>query len=318
MLDEMNKKRIQVWINSPGGIVMDGYNIYNAILKTKTKVDTFVVGIAASIAAVIFQAGRKRIMSEYGLLMYHNPYGGNSDELKKMKVSIAIMIASRTGKSQDEILKMMDRTTWITADEAIQTGFCDEVEKSEEFNKKRTATEPKAMWKESSLILNSILKPKNIKMTKVANKLGLNPDASEESIIAEVSAIMNKKAEADDKLKKMEDRMKKMEDDLDEYKAKYSEEKKKAEEADEDKKKSEAKNMVEGFAKAGKIKIEAVNKWMDMAAKDFEGTKSLLEELPVSKVANKIQTPEGSTSNEAELTMVIARTMNDVRNKYKL
>ncbi len=49
-LDTMGKKRIQVWISSEGGIVMDGYKIYNAILKSKTKVDTYNVGICASIA----------------------------------------------------------------------------------------------------------------------------------------------------------------------------------------------------------------------------------------------------------------------------
>jgi ATP-dependent protease ClpP protease subunit len=60
-LDQMEKKRIQVWINSPGGSVMDGYNMYTAMLKTKTKVDTYCVGICASMAAVLFQAGRKRV-----------------------------------------------------------------------------------------------------------------------------------------------------------------------------------------------------------------------------------------------------------------
>src|SRR5580693_4406944 len=98
-LDRIGKKRIQVWINSPGGTVMDGYNIYNAILKSDTKVDTYCVGICASIAAVIFQAGRKRIMADYGLLMYHNPYGGTGgDELDAMRNSICTMIAVSTGK----------------------------------------------------------------------------------------------------------------------------------------------------------------------------------------------------------------------------
>src|SRR4051794_5419098 len=54
-LDGMGKSRIQVWINSPGGLVSDGYNIYNAILKSQTKVDTYCTGMAASIAGVIFQ-----------------------------------------------------------------------------------------------------------------------------------------------------------------------------------------------------------------------------------------------------------------------
>jgi len=66
-LDTLGKKRIQVWINCVGGIVMDGYNIGSAILKTKTPVDTYNVGIAASIAGVLFMCGRNRVMMDYAL-----------------------------------------------------------------------------------------------------------------------------------------------------------------------------------------------------------------------------------------------------------
>ena len=328
MLDQMEKKSIKVWINSPGGIVMDGYNIYNAILKTKTKVDTVCVGIAASIAAVIFQAGRNRVMNEYALLMYHNPYGGNSDELKKMRVSIAKMIASRTGKSEDEILKMMDKTTWITASEALMSGFCDSIEVSADFNKKRSATtDAKAMWKESAQVLNSIFKPKNKTMNKVANKLGLISDASEESIVSAIDSIVNKKNDMEDKMKKMEDdyaeakqECDKLKAQLDEMKQKAEDEAKKAEEEAKNAKKAEAKNMVEGFAKAGKIKNEAIEKWVAMAADNFEMVKNLLEELPVNKVANKIEVNTGDqgAASDANLTSVIARAMADTRNKFNV
>ena len=328
MLDQMEKKSIKVWINSPGGIVMDGYNIYNAILKTKTKVDTVCVGIAASIAAVIFQAGRNRVMNEYALLMYHNPYGGNSDELKKMRVSIAKMIASRTSKSEDEILKMMDKTTWITASEALMSGFCDSIEVSADFNKKRSATtDAKAMWKESAQVLNSIFKPKNKTMNKVANKLGLISDASEESIVSAIDSIVNKKNDMEDKMKKMEDdyaeakqECDKLKAQLDEMKQKAEDEAKKAEEEAKNAKKAEAKNMVEGFAKAGKIKNEAVEKWVAMAADNFEMVKNLLEELPVNKVANKIEVNTGDqgAASDANLTSVIARAMADTRNKFNV
>lgn len=324
MLDAMGKKSIRIWINSPGGVVMDGYSIYNAILKTKTKVDTVCVGIAASIAAVIFQAGRKRIMNEYALLMYHNPYGGNSDELKKMRTSIAQMIASRTGSSVEDVLKMMDRTTWISASEGFGSGFCDEIEVSAEFNKKRTATEPRAMWRESAGIINSILKPKNNTMTKVANKLGLIPDANEDSIVSSINEIQNKLEIANVKNAEMDSKLKKMEDDYAEAKAKCDEmenelkiAKKKAETEEAEAKKAKAKNMVEGFAKAGKIKTESVEKWLNMAVVDLEGTQSLLEELPVNKVANKINVAEGSEGSEANLTSVIARTMAEARNKME-
>ena len=224
MLDKMGKKSIKVWINSPGGIVMDGYEIYNTILRTKTKVDTLCVGIAASIAAVIFQAGRSRVMNEHALLMYHNPYGGNSDELKKMRVSIAQMIASRTGKSQEEVLKLMDRTTWMTASEAFENGFCDEIHYNVNFNKKHGNTsDAKAMWKESNAILNSIFNQKTIKMQKVCNKLGLNPDASEESILSAISEVENRLSAAEVKNADMEAKLKKAQDDYAEAKQKCDE-----------------------------------------------------------------------------------------------
>lgn len=324
MLDQMEKKSIKIWINSPGGIVMDGYNIYNAILKTKTKVDTVCVGIAASIAAVIFQAGRRRIMNEYALLMYHNPYGGGSDELKKMRTSIAKMIAGRTSSSDEDVLKMMDKTTWITASDAMMSGFADSIEVSADFNRKPQTSDAKAMWRESATILNSIFNQKTIKMSKVANKLGLNPEASEESILAEVSRIQDKASEMEEKMSKMQNEYAEAKAKCDELENALNEMKKHAENEAEAKNKAEAeaknekaKNMIEGFVKAGKIKNEASEKWIAQAVADFEGIKSLLEELPTNKVANKIENAAGS-AQEAELTGVIARTMADARNKYKL
>ena len=137
---------------------MDGYKIFNAILKSKTKVDTYNVGIAASIAAVIFQAGRKRVMADYSLLMYHNPYGGDDTELKKMRESLAIMIAERTSNSKEAVLKMMDKTTWIGAAEALSIGFCDEIEYSSEANVKHGNV--KAMWTAGRAMAKTNFSPK--------------------------------------------------------------------------------------------------------------------------------------------------------------
>lgn len=327
LLDTMGKKSICVWINSPGGIVMDGYDIYNSILRTKTKVDTLCVGIAASIAAVIFQAGRKRIMNEHALLMYHNPYGGNSDELKKMRESIGQMIASRTGKPIEDVLKMMDRTTWIKASEAFESGFCDEIHYNEDFNRKHgNMTDAKAMWKESNLILNNIFKTKNTTMQKVANKLGLIADASEDSIVSAISEMENKLNAAKVKNEDMEDKLKKMEDDYAEAKAKCDEMenelkkmKKKAEDAEAEEKKTKAKNMVEGYAKAGRIKKEAeiIEKWAALAVNDFDGTEEMLKAIPINKVSNKID--EGSEGVQAaKLTNVVASAMAEIRNKHNI
>jgi len=321
-LDAMGKKRIQVWINSAGGVVMDGYNIYNAILKSKTKVDTYCVGIAASIAAVIFQAGRKRVMADYSLLMYHNPYGGDSVELKKMRESIAVMISSRTNTSLDEVLKIMDRTTWITASEALINGFADEVEASKDNNLKHGNA--KAMWESGKVIANSILKPKiENKMNKVANKLGLNAEANEEAILASITSIVNKSEDMEAKYSKMEDELKKAQEKCDELENKMAEAKKAMDEAEAKKaeaeaeaKKSEAKNMVENFVKVGKIKNESAEKWVAKAIVDFDGVKNLLEELPTNGKATTIATSE--SKNDSELTMVAAKAMAEVRNRLKI
>lgn len=327
-LDEMGKKSIKVWINSPGGIVMDGYNIYNAILKTKTKVDTYCVGIAASIAAVIFQAGRKRVMNNYSALMYHNPYGsGNGKELTVMKESIAKMISERTGKSVDEILKIMDRTTWINASEALIEGFCDEVEVSSDFNKKHgNTTDAKAMWSECRHVLNSIFSNKTIisKMTKVANKLGLVQDANEDSILEAINAISNKKAEAEDKLKKMEDELEakkaecdKLEDELKAAKKKAEDADKKAEEEAKNAKKAEAKNFIESVAKVGKIKNDeaTIAKWVNAYINDEAGTKDLIDSLTINRVSNKIEIAGSNPATESTLTNQIALKMNELRNQ---
>lgn len=321
-LDTLGKKRIQVWINSGGGIVMDGYNIYNAILKSKTKVDTYCVGIAASIAAVIFQAGRKRIMADYSLLMYHNPYGGDSVELKKMRESIAVMISQRTSNSLEEVLKLMDKTTWITASEALMNGFTDEIEASKDNNIKHGNA--KAMWESGKVMANSIFKPNNnITMNKVANKLGLNAEANEDVILDSITSILNKNEDMGTKMAKLEDEFKKaqekcdmLEDEMDELKKVAEDAKAKKAEAEEEAKKSEAKNMVENFVKIGKIKNESAEKWVAKAITDFEGVKNLLEELPTNGKAAVINT--NPVSNEAGLTLVAAKAMLEIRNNLNI
>ena len=325
-LDTMGKKRIQVWINSPGGIVMDGYNIYNAILKSKTKVDTYNVGIAASIAAVIFQAGRNRIMADYSMLMYHNPYGGDGgEELEKMKKGIAIMIAERVGKSEPEILAVMSKTTWLGASEAFNTGFCDTIEVSSEQNKRRATTEAKALWKESNLVINSLFNNKQTKkMTKVTNKLGLNAEANEDAILEAITNVENKKVAAEDKAKQMEDKICAMEAELDEHKAKLAEFKKKAEDADKAKNDAEleaesakAKNMLQEFVKQGRIKADAVDQWAATSQKiGIDEVKNMIEALPMHKQSAKIEI--NNVSNEAILTNVVASAMANIREKNKI
>ena len=197
LLDTLKKKKIKVYINSPGGAVNEGYNIYMALLKTETPVDTIAGGIVASISAVIFQGGRKRIIMDFAKLMYHQAYNedGSTDKgLDAINDSLAIAISERTGKSKQEIISVMQRTTWLGADESINMGFADEKESTEKMNKKYALTntsEVKAFHIESNRVLNSIINYKNQipmedvnyknEIQKVISKLGLNPDATNEN-----------------------------------------------------------------------------------------------------------------------------------------
>jgi ATP-dependent protease ClpP protease subunit len=135
-LDAMGKKRIQVYINSVGGSVVDGMAIYNAILKTKTRCDTYNIGIAASIAAVIFQAGRKRVMSDFSVLMFHYASGGDAASLGALNAAMIIMI-ERSGMSKAAVKKMLNNgDTFLSAAQALALNLCDEIETSSDFNSK--------------------------------------------------------------------------------------------------------------------------------------------------------------------------------------
>lgn len=133
---------IDVYINSYGGSVAQGFAIYNQLKNHPAKVTTICSGFACSIASVIFLAGDERIMQDASLLMIHNPFCmtiGNANELRKQaddlekmaQVSVDIYCAA-TGLAEEEIKKMMDNETWITAKEAQELGFATQIDDEED------------------------------------------------------------------------------------------------------------------------------------------------------------------------------------------
>jgi hypothetical protein len=135
------------------------------------------------------------------LLMYHNPEGGDDEELNKLRESLIMMITSRTGKTADEVSAMMDKTTWITADEALASGLCDSVEDSE--TKNALSTDVKMAWKQADAIVNNAFK-KNTTMHKIINRLGLQETSTEDTVVAELEKILNKSKDDDDKLNQLQ------------------------------------------------------------------------------------------------------------------
>lgn len=131
------KGDVTIVINSGGGDVFAGLSIYNALREFDGYVTVRVDGLAASIASVIAMAGDKVIMSPGSMLMIHKPWtmvAGDVNELEKAKEilngieeSIVPIYASRTGMSKEEIVSMLEAETWMTAEQAVDQGFADEL-----------------------------------------------------------------------------------------------------------------------------------------------------------------------------------------------
>jgi ATP-dependent Clp endopeptidase proteolytic subunit ClpP len=130
-------KKIDLRLNSPGGDVFDGLAIYNMLQRHPAEVGVTVDGIAASIASLVAMAGDTITMPENALMMIHNPSGmamgeaADMDEvggaLRKVGQAMAATYARRTGQTPEAIGAMMDARTWMTAQEAKDNGFADQV-----------------------------------------------------------------------------------------------------------------------------------------------------------------------------------------------
>ena len=128
---------IDLRISSPGGSIIEGNVIYNAIKRHPANVTVHIDGMAASMASVIAMAGDEIVMAENALLMIHNPWTvsiGDSEQLRKdadlmdkMKSSI-INAYSRSGYDAEELTALMDATTWFTAEEALTADFIDRID----------------------------------------------------------------------------------------------------------------------------------------------------------------------------------------------
>lgn len=126
-----------VRINSPGGSVYEGTAIYNFLKGLKAKKLVKIDGVAASMASEIAMAGDVVTMPSNTLMMIHDPMigtFGNADELRsiadfldKIKEGSLSIYTAKSGQSREVVAQMMSAETWMTAAEAKELGFCDEV-----------------------------------------------------------------------------------------------------------------------------------------------------------------------------------------------
>ena len=125
---------VEVRLNSPGGSVGEGLAIYNALLPRKPTI--YIDGIAASIASCIAMAGAHVVAAENALVMVHDPWcgvSGNSAELRRHAETLdkhrdaMVRAYARTGLPVKKVLELLAAETWMSADEALDLGFVDEI-----------------------------------------------------------------------------------------------------------------------------------------------------------------------------------------------
>lgn len=133
-------EEIEVHVNSGGGSVMAGQEMYS-LLRGNPNVTIVIQSMAGSAAGVVAMAGKNKI-SPVAMVMIHNVsmHGAsgdyhdmqkNAEILKQMNASMAAAYTEKSGKCQEEILRLMDKETWLTANQCLEYGFVDEIMKEE-------------------------------------------------------------------------------------------------------------------------------------------------------------------------------------------
>ena len=135
-LKQANGMPVDIEINSSGGSIFAGNDIYTALRSYQGEVNINIVW-AGSAASIIAMAGKSQI-SPVGQIMIHNVsvagISGDyhqmdkaSEMLQSANKSLAAAYTQKTGKPESEILQMMDKETWLTAEQAVALGFVDGV-----------------------------------------------------------------------------------------------------------------------------------------------------------------------------------------------
>jgi ATP-dependent Clp protease protease subunit len=132
-------KDIQVYVNSPGGVVTSGLAIYDTMQYVRCPVSTMCLGQAASMGAVLLAAGRhgKRFALPHSRMMIHQPLGGargqatdieiQAREIKKMKETLIDIMVEHTQRPRDELARDVERDFYLSAGQAKEYGLIDEV-----------------------------------------------------------------------------------------------------------------------------------------------------------------------------------------------
>lgn len=133
---------LTIKINSVGGDVFEGFALYNAIKMHEGPTTAIVEGLAASAASLFAMAADVVVMRPASMMMVHNPHTVAAGESKDLRQSADVLdkvrdimvqrYKTKTGQPEESLIEMLDAETWLTPEEAVELGFADKVDYSEE------------------------------------------------------------------------------------------------------------------------------------------------------------------------------------------
>jgi ATP-dependent Clp protease protease subunit len=136
---ENPKKEINMYINSPGGVVTSGLAIYDTMQFVKPAISTLCIGLAASMGSLLLTAGAKglRFALPNARILLHQPSGGfqgqasdierHAEDIIKMKRRLNEIYVKHTGQEYALIERTLDRDYFMTAEDAVKFGLIDKV-----------------------------------------------------------------------------------------------------------------------------------------------------------------------------------------------
>lgn len=254
--------KINVRINSIGGSVMEGYSIVSAILNSTIPVDTYIDGLAASIAGVIAMCGRNKYMMDYGTLMLHNPSGSNDKALLDLvKNTLVTVLSNNTPCTPDQISEIMNQETYFTSNEAAKTGLVNQI-----INSNKKVKIDMSSLSNMAFIYNKLINQPQMKLIK--NTLGLEATVEENEIVTSIENLQKENKTLAETLATEKLAKEVLQKKLDAIEAEK-----------EEAKKAEIAEMVNSFVESGKLKEDEKEAMIKLASIDFETVKNTLSKI---------------------------------------
>ncbi|MCB1108777.1 MAG: ATP-dependent Clp protease proteolytic subunit [Chlamydiia bacterium] len=133
------KKDVNIYINSPGGVISAGLAIYDTMAYLGCKINTYCIGLAASMAAVLLCAGTKgcRFILPNSRVMLHQPHGGvggtsadihiQAQEILRLKEVNGHIVAKHSGQPFEKVMEDTERDFYMSAEQALHYGLVDKI-----------------------------------------------------------------------------------------------------------------------------------------------------------------------------------------------